>query len=403
VGVTNRREVFELRLWFVSHEVITSASPTEKFKICVSGAYFRGIWFLECGGHVTDRHNRDFAAFVRSVGRSARWLRRMLRCNSGRALLVPHPAAEPLFDAGDEKTAYLEDMQVRLCHRPEDLFGHYLALVNFGGVGPLLSLAPAALATASADLVLEADSLTPARAPLSPEMAARCATQRMLTYEYPPVVHKQQCMLQAYPCHSSQGTTYVMMTAAIVLWLLRAYRKTNLVINRAPCYYFLTGNLSVREFAPGDGAVADALAEYDAIVRTVPWAAVHNRVPYHNDPNRHTPTTLLPYQVGTVVDRRCHYVRDVSVPRTPQAPVGVVLTPWVGAAAGCGGGGWVFFGVLTGPSRGAKWRTESGRAAWEPPTGRKARRRKETARGFLTRRTTALRVGTNAVRTGPGR
>jgi len=34
----------------------TSGSPTEQFEICVSGAYFRGIWIPECGGHVTDRH-----------------------------------------------------------------------------------------------------------------------------------------------------------------------------------------------------------------------------------------------------------------------------------------------------------------------------------------------------------
>ena len=43
----------------VSHEMITSGSPTEQFEICVSGAYFRGIWFPECGGHVTDRHKRQ--------------------------------------------------------------------------------------------------------------------------------------------------------------------------------------------------------------------------------------------------------------------------------------------------------------------------------------------------------
>jgi len=36
--------------------MITSGSPTEQFEICVSGAYFRGIWIPECGGHVTDRH-----------------------------------------------------------------------------------------------------------------------------------------------------------------------------------------------------------------------------------------------------------------------------------------------------------------------------------------------------------
>jgi len=39
-----------LRLWLVSHELVTSGSPTEEFEICVSGAYFRGIWFPECGG-----------------------------------------------------------------------------------------------------------------------------------------------------------------------------------------------------------------------------------------------------------------------------------------------------------------------------------------------------------------
>jgi len=52
----NPREVLGLRLWLVSHEMSTSGSPTEQFEICVSGAYFRGIWIPECGGHVTDRH-----------------------------------------------------------------------------------------------------------------------------------------------------------------------------------------------------------------------------------------------------------------------------------------------------------------------------------------------------------
>jgi len=46
----------------VSHEMITSGSPTEQFEICVSGAYFRGIWIPECGGHVTDRHNTQGVA-----------------------------------------------------------------------------------------------------------------------------------------------------------------------------------------------------------------------------------------------------------------------------------------------------------------------------------------------------
>ena len=55
----NPREVLGLRLWLVSHEMSTSWSPTEQFEICVSGAYFRGIWIPECGGHVTDRHNES--------------------------------------------------------------------------------------------------------------------------------------------------------------------------------------------------------------------------------------------------------------------------------------------------------------------------------------------------------
>ena len=52
----NPREVLGLLWWLVSHEMSTSGSPTEQFEICVSGAYFRGIWIPECGGHVTDRH-----------------------------------------------------------------------------------------------------------------------------------------------------------------------------------------------------------------------------------------------------------------------------------------------------------------------------------------------------------
>jgi len=60
MGVTNPGEVLGLRLWLVSREVITSGSPTEQFEICGSGAYFRGIWFPECGGLVMDRHNSPF-------------------------------------------------------------------------------------------------------------------------------------------------------------------------------------------------------------------------------------------------------------------------------------------------------------------------------------------------------
>jgi len=35
--------------------------------------------------------------------------------------------------------------------------------------------------------------------------------------------------------------------------------------------------------------------------------------------------TMLAHQVGTVADRRCHNVLVVNVPRTPQAPLGVIL------------------------------------------------------------------------------
>jgi len=176
----------------------------------------------------------DFASFVRSVGGSAGWLRCMLRCNPGRVVLVPNPAAELPSVAGDEEYAYLEDWHARSRHRPAVPFGHSFALVTFGGVGPLLSLAPVAPATAPADLTLEAARrsrgelvsarraghgaiflpvrsgicLMPARAPLSPAMAARCATPRLLTYEYPPVDLQKQSLLQACPGHPVPPTSY---------------------------------------------------------------------------------------------------------------------------------------------------------------------------------------------------
>jgi len=167
--------------------------------------------------------------------------------------------------------------------------------------------------------------LAPARAPLSPVMAAQCATPRLLTYEYAPVVHQQQSLLQASPCHPIQGTAYVMMTASIVSGLVRAYREAHRVFEPSPCHDALTVKFSVGDLAPGDSSVADALAEYDAIMRAVPWEAVNDRLRYQHDPSRHAPSTLLPYQVGTVADRRCHYVRFVSVPRSPQALLGVLL------------------------------------------------------------------------------
>jgi len=211
-------------------------------------------------------------------------------------LLVPHPAAELPFVAGDVEYAYLEDWYARLRHRPAVPFSHSLALVNFEGVGSLLSLEPVGPAAALADLALEAARcsrgellsarqaghgaiflsmrsgicLAPARAPLSPAMAARCATPRLLTYEYPPVVHQQQSLLQASPCHPIQGIAYVMMTAAIVLGLLWAYRETHHVFEPSPRYYALTKKFSVGNLAPDDGSVTDALAEDDAIMRAVP-------------------------------------------------------------------------------------------------------------------------------------
>jgi len=57
VGVTNPREVLGLRLWLVSHEVITRGSPLEQFEICGIGTHCPEIWFPKYGGHVTDRHS----------------------------------------------------------------------------------------------------------------------------------------------------------------------------------------------------------------------------------------------------------------------------------------------------------------------------------------------------------
>jgi len=148
---------------------------------------------------------RDFGSFIHSVGSSAAWLRCMLRCSPGWVLLVPHPAAELPFVAGGEEYAYLEDWHARLRHRPAVPLGHSLALVNFGGMGPFLTLSPVGPPTAPADLALEAarrsrgelvstgraghgaiflpvrsdNGLAPARAPLPPEISSRCATPRL--------------------------------------------------------------------------------------------------------------------------------------------------------------------------------------------------------------------------------
>jgi len=176
---------------------------------------------------------RDFGSFIRSVGSSSAWLRCMLRRNAGRVLLVPHTAAVLPFIAGAEDYAYQKDWHTRLRHHPAVPFGHSLALVNFGDMGPLIVLSPVGPPTAPADLALEA--------------ARRSRGELVST--------------------------------------LRA----------------------------GHGEIF------------VPWTAVHDRLPYHHDLTRQASSTLLPHQVGTVADRRCHNVRVVSVPRSPQAPLGVML------------------------------------------------------------------------------
>jgi len=156
-------------------------------------------------------------------------------------------------------------------------------------------------------------------------MATRCGTPQLLTNEYPPVVHGQQSRLQAVSCHPIQGTVYVMLTAAFVLGLLPAHRETHRVFELSPCYYDLTKNVSVNDFAPSDSVAAGTLAEDDAIESGAPWAALHDRLPFHNDPNRKASSTLLPHEVGVVAHRRCHYVRVMSVLRSPQARLRVTL------------------------------------------------------------------------------
>jgi len=130
----------------------------------------------------------------------------MLRGNLGRVLLVPHPSAELPFVAGDEKYAYHKVRHSRIRRRAAVLFGPSSSLVEFGGVGPLITLAPAGQATAAADLALKAArrargelesarragrgsffvpvysdiALTPARAPLPLAVITRCATPWLL-------------------------------------------------------------------------------------------------------------------------------------------------------------------------------------------------------------------------------
>jgi len=102
-------------------------------------------------------------------------------------------------------------------------------------------------------------------------------------------------------------------------------RETHRIFEPSPCYHDLTRKFKVNILAPRDRAAADALEEYDAFVRAVPWAAVHDLLPYHHDTTCQALSTLLPHQVGTVADGRCHYVRVVSVLRSPPAPLEVML------------------------------------------------------------------------------
>ena len=48
--------------------MIKSGSPTERFETCGSGTYVSGMWFPECGGHVSGRHNSPFQRGRRPVG-----------------------------------------------------------------------------------------------------------------------------------------------------------------------------------------------------------------------------------------------------------------------------------------------------------------------------------------------
>jgi len=281
--------------WPLVSDVFWSAHPQDANGTHAVWRAFREF-AVAAGYDARPAAERDFGSFIRSVGSSAAWLRCVSWCKPGRVLLVPHPAAEPPCVAGSEEYAYLEDCHTRLRHRPAVPFGHSLALVTLGGVGLFLALSPVGPPTAPADLALEAArrsrgefvstlwaghwaifltvrsgiGLAPARAPLPPAMATRCATPRLLTYEYPPVIHQQQSLLQEYPCHPIQGTAYVMMTEAIVSGLLRAYRETRCVFEPSPCYYALTEKFSVDDLASGDRSAADSLAECDAIARTVP-------------------------------------------------------------------------------------------------------------------------------------
>ena len=264
--------------WPLFSDVFRCADPQDSNGAQAVWRAFREF-AVAAGSDARPAAERDFGSFIRSVGSSAACMRFMLRCNPGRVLLVLHPVAELPFVAGCQEYAYLEDWHLRLCHRPAVPFGHSSALANVGCVGHLLALSPVGPPTAPAEQALEAArrsrselvstrraghgaiflpvrsgiGLAPARAPLPPAIASRCATPRLQTYEYPPVIHQQQSLLQAYPCHPIQGTAYVMMTAAIVSGLLRAYRETHRVLEPSLCHYALTETFAVDDLAVAVG------------------------------------------------------------------------------------------------------------------------------------------------------
>jgi len=90
--------------WPLVSDVFRSAHPQD-----ANGA--QAVWWsfrqfgVGAGYDARPAAERYFGSFIRSVGSSAAWLRCMLRCNPGRVLLVPHPAAELPFVAGGKQYA----------------------------------------------------------------------------------------------------------------------------------------------------------------------------------------------------------------------------------------------------------------------------------------------------------
>jgi len=97
------------------------------------------------------------------------------------------------------------------------------------------------------------------------------------------------------------------------------------VYKTPPCYHAFSKAFTVADLTVGDHLAADAFVEYDSILRKVRWAAVNDRLPYNSDPTRNAPCTVLPHQVGTVADRRCHNVRVMSVLPPQSAQLGALL------------------------------------------------------------------------------